>query len=223
MIILYTSERDFPWGTLRSRFSCKVKVILEEKGLSYKTENLPAEMLGIKPPEMLAHHPLGKVPYIEDGGVRLFDSTVINEYLEERYPAPPLMPRGVAERARAREMEQFGDESVLEDLLDVVVPYWTSDPSKRDPQQQEKARHKLARRSLPFIEKVLAATGGEGICGDFSLGDAPYMVLAMVLEVDGMDLGAFPRVADYLNRLRHRPSYRAISPRTPVEQAAARD
>jgi len=223
MIILYTTERDFPWGTLRSRFSCKVKVILEEKGLSYRTENLPAEMLGIKPPEMLAHHPLGKVPYIEDGGEWLFDSTVINEYLEERYPAPPLMPRGVAERARVREIEQFGDESVLEDLLDVVLPYWTIDPSKRDAQQQEKARQKLGRRSLPFIEKVLAAGAGEGICGSFSLADAPYMVLAMVLEIDGMDLDAFPRVADYLNRLRRRPSYRAISPKTTVEQASGRN
>ncbi len=222
MIILYTTERDFPWGTLRSRFSCKVKVILEEKGLSYRTQNLPAEMLGIKPPEMLAHHPLGKVPYIEDGELRLFDSTVINEYLEERYPEPPLMPKDVAQRARVREMEQFGDESVLEDLVDVVVPYWTVDPSRRDSKRQEAARHKLAGRSLPFIEKALLARSGEGVCGAFSLADAPYMVLAMVLEVDGMDLGDFPQVAAYLRRLRERPSYRAISPRTAVAQASSR-
>jgi glutathione S-transferase len=223
MIILHTTERDFPWATLRSRFSCKVKVILEEKGLAYRTDNLPAEMLGTKPPELLDQHPLGKVPFIEDGEMRLFDSTVINEYLEERYPEPALMPRGVCERARVRELEQFGDESVLEDLLDVVVPYWTIQPPKRDAQAQDKARQKLARRSLPFMEKVLAPQTGEGIHGAFSLADAPYMVLAMVLEVDGMDLSAFPSVDAYLRRLRERPSYRAISPRTKVAEASSRD
>lgn len=222
MIILYTSERDFPWGTLRSRFASKVKVVLEEKGLEYRIENLPVEMLGIKPPEMLAHHPLGKVPYIEDGNVLLFDSTVINEYLEERYPAPALMPKAIAERARVREIEQFGDEAVMEDLLDVVVPYWTVDPSKRDTQRQEKARQKLRNRSLPFVEKVLAQASGEGICGAFSLADAPYMVLAMILELDEMDLTGFPRLDSYLRRLRGRQSYRAISSRTRVDQASSR-
>ncbi len=222
MIILYTTERDFAWGTLRSRFSCKVKVILEEKGLSYRIQNVPAEMLGTKPPELLARHPLGKVPYIEDGDLRLFDSTVINEYLEERYPSPPLMPKSITERALVRELEQFGDEAVLEDLLDVVVPYWTLDSSGRDPQRLEKARQKLRSRSLPFVEQTLGKSTGEGICGSFSLADAPYMVLAMVLEVDGTDLAGFPRVDAYLRRLRQRPSYRAISPRTRVDEASSR-
>ncbi len=222
MIILHTTERDFPWGTLRSRFSCKVKVVLEEKGLSYRTHNVPAEMLGTKPPELLARHPLGKVPYIEDGEFRLFDSTVINEYLEERYPEPALMPKATTERALVRKLEQFGDEAVLEDLLDVVVPYWTVDAFARDAQRQEKSRQKLRSHSLPFVEQTLGASAGEWICGNFSLADAPYMVLAMVLEVDGTDLTGFPRVEAYLRRLRERPSYRAISPRTRVDQASSR-
>src|SRR5690242_16985292 len=107
MIILYTTERDYPWGTLRSTHASKTKVVLEEKGVAYRIENLPTGNLWKKPPEMLARHPLGKVPYLEDDGVTFFDSTVIAEYLEERYPAPPLMPAGVVARARVREAEQF--------------------------------------------------------------------------------------------------------------------
>lgn len=151
-----------------------------------------------------------------------FDGSVINEYLEERYPAPALMPKAIAERARVREIEQFGDEAVMEDLLDVVVPYWTVDPSKRDTQRQEKARQKLRNRSLPFVEKVLAQASGEGICGAFSLADAPYMVLAMILDLDEMDLTGFPRLDSYLRQLRGRQSYRAISSRTRVDQASSR-
>ena len=40
MIILFT-ERDYPWGTLRSTHASKTKVVLEEKGLKYRIENLP--------------------------------------------------------------------------------------------------------------------------------------------------------------------------------------
>src|SRR6266852_9840078 len=85
MIVLYTTERDYPWGTLRSTHAAKTKVVLEEKRLPYRIENMPPGNLWKKPPEMVARHPLGKVPYIEHDGFTIYDSTVINEYLEERF------------------------------------------------------------------------------------------------------------------------------------------
>ena len=63
------------------------------------------------------------------------------------------------------------------------------------------------------------APAGGYICGDFSVADVGMMVLAMVLEVDGMPSEKFPRVERYLDLLRGRPSYRAISPRTKVADA----
>ena len=53
MIILYTTERDYPWGTLRSTHASKTKVVLEEKGIQYRIENLSPGNLWKKPPEML--------------------------------------------------------------------------------------------------------------------------------------------------------------------------
>ncbi len=222
MIILYTVEQDRPWGTLRSTHASKTKVVLEEKGLAYRIENVAPGNLRQKPPEMLARHPLGKVPYLEDGGLAIFDSTVIGEYLEERYPAPPLMPEGPIARARVREAEQFGDEAILAgNLPPIWMPYW-SDPEKRDRERMETGREGLRKRDLPYLDKLLAAAGGGYLCGAFSLADPPAMVLAMVLEVDRMPLGDFPRVEQYLGRLRARASYRAISPRTKVAEAAER-
>ena len=223
MIVLYTTERDYPWGTLRSTHASKTKVVLEEKKVPYRVENLPPGLLWKKPPEMLAHHPLGKVPYIEDGDVRLFDSTVINEYLEDRYPSPALLPTDAVARARVRELEQFADEALLGgNLPPIWMPYW-SEPAKRDPARMEAAREGLRSRDLPYLERVLSTpSGGEYLCGGFTLADASMMILAMVLEVDAMNLGAVPRIGAYLKLLRERPSYRAISPRTKVAEASSR-
>jgi glutathione S-transferase len=222
MIVLYTTERDYPWGTLRSTHASKVKVVLEEKRIPYRIENLPPGNLWKKPPEMLARHPLGKVPYIEDDGVTVFDSTVINEYLDERYGAPRLLPADPVARARVRELEQFADEAMLmANLPPIWMPYWSA-PEKRDQKGMERGREGLIARDLPYIEKELLAAGAGGcICGAFSMADVPMMVLAMVLEVDGLGLGAFPRVERYLRLLRERKSYAAISPRTKVADASS--
>jgi glutathione S-transferase len=221
MIVLYTTERDYPWATLRSTHASKTKVVLEEKRLKYRIENLPPGHLWKKPPEMLARHPLGKVPYLEDGELTIFDSTVIDEYLEERYPEPHLMPPDPIARMRVREAEQFGDEALLGGSLPLIwMPYWR-EPAKRDAAGMEAGRELLRKRDLPYLERLLErAPAGNYLCGPFSLADTPAMALAMVLEVDGMKLDAFPRVEKYLARLRERPSYRAISPRTSVADAS---
>jgi glutathione S-transferase len=221
MIILYTTERDYPWGTLRSTHASKTKIVLEEKRLPYRIENLPPGHLWKKPPEMTARHPLGKVPYIEEDGRIIYDSTVIDEYLEERYSWPRLMPEDPYERSRVRMIEQFADEAMLAGSLPPIwMPYW-SEPEKRDKERMEKGREGLRNRDLPYLEKVLGEVGSPYICENFSMADVPMMVLAMVLEVDQPTLEHFPRVDKYLASLRERPSYRAISPRTKVAEASS--
>jgi len=216
MIILYTTERDYPWGTLRSTHASKTKVVLEEKRLPYRIENLPPGNLWKKPPEMTARHPLGKVPYIEEDGLTIYDSTVINEYLEERYSWPRLLPADTVSRAKARMIEQFADEALLAgNLPPIWMPYW-SEPEKRDTERMEKGREGLRNRDLPYLEKLLGQASGTYLCGSFSMADVPLMILAMVLEVDKLPLDKFPLVEKYLNMLRERSSYHAISPRTKV-------
>ncbi len=222
MIVLYTTERDYPWGTLRSTHASKTKLVLEEKRIPYRIENLRPGDLWKKPPAMIARHPLGKVPYIDDNGLVIFDSTVINEYLDERYGPPRLMPDDAVARARVRELEQFADEAMLVgDVPPIWMAYW-SEPDKRDTKRMEAGREGLRKRDLPYIESVLgAAAPGGYLCGAFSMADVPMMVLAMVLEVDPVGIDAFPRTARYIELLRKRPSYRAISPATKVDEASA--
>jgi glutathione S-transferase len=220
MIVLYTTERDYPWGTLRSTHGSKTKVVLEEKRVPYRIENLPPGNLWKKPPEMTARHPLGKVPYIEDDGLTVYDSTVIDEYLEDRYSWPRLLPQDPVMRAKVRMVEQFADEAMLGgNLPPIWMPYW-SEPDKRDRERMEKGREGLRTRDLPYLEKLLGeAPRGAYVLGGFSMADVPMMVLAMVLEVDKLALDKLPQVESYLDRLRQRPSYRAISAQTKVSDA----
>jgi glutathione S-transferase len=220
MIVLYTMEREYPWGSLRSTFSSKTKVIVEEKGLPYAVNRVRIGDIWKKTPEVLEKNPLGKVPWIDDGDVRVYDSTVINEYLEERYPEPRLLPEDPLERARVRALENYGDEIVLSGAVPRIWMPWWSPPEQRNAEDMAQARQTLESRALPFLEKTVGTR--EYIAGPFTLADAPYMALAMVLQVDGMSLAAFPRFAAYLDRLRSRPSYRAIDPNTSLEDSSGR-
>jgi glutathione S-transferase len=218
MIVLYTMERAYPWGTLRSTFSSKTKVVLEEKRLPYRVERVKIGDIWKKTPEVLEKNPLGKVPWIDDGETRVYDSTVINEYLEERYAEPPLLPGDPLARARVRALENYGDEIVLSGAVPRIWMPWWAPPEQRNEEDMAQARETLRSRALPFLEKTLA--GREYVAGAFSLADAPYMALAMVLQVDGMKLDDFPTFAAYVERLRARPSYRAIDPNTSLEASA---
>ena len=99
MIKLYT----FPPST-NSR---KVRIALLEKGLEFQRINVDLSKREQKNPEYLKIHPFGQVPALDDEGFIIYDSTVINEYLEDEYPYPSLMPKDSEGRARARLMTDF--------------------------------------------------------------------------------------------------------------------
>ncbi len=218
MIVLYTMEREYPYGTLRSTNASKTKVVLEEKGIDYRVETVRPGDVWKKVPEVLAKHPLGKVPYIDDGELTLYDSTVINEYLNDAYPQPPLLPADPALRGRARALENYADEGILSRHLPPIWMPWWSPEDKRDTEAMEKGREGLRVQTFPFVEEQLE--GREYLCDEFTLADVPFMAIAMVLQVDGMDVDAFPRVKAYLERLRGRPSYRSIDPNTSLADSA---
>jgi glutathione S-transferase len=77
----------------------RVRIALVEKGLRYAVREVD---LAHKPPELFALNPAGAVPVLVDGGASIPESLVILQYLEDRYPAPPLLPADPLGRARAR-------------------------------------------------------------------------------------------------------------------------
>ena len=85
-----------------SSYAQKVKIALREKGVPFEAE-VPEDLgTGRTDTPFAAANPRAEVPVLIDGPTRIFESTVIMEYIEERWPEPPLLPRELAARASAR-------------------------------------------------------------------------------------------------------------------------
>ena len=92
-----------------SPYAQKVKIALREKGVPFDLK-LPDGMgTGDAGGVFLTASPRGEVPALIDGDTAVFDSTIILEYIEDRWPTPPLLPASPADRARVRMIEEVMD------------------------------------------------------------------------------------------------------------------
>lgn len=91
MITLYDAER--------CPYCARARIALAEKGIEHEVVAID---LSDRPPWLYEKNPLGKVPVIEEDAFVLPESAVIMEYLDERYPEPPLLPADPAARGLAR-------------------------------------------------------------------------------------------------------------------------
>lgn len=101
-------------GSVLSPYVRKVLVALELKGLPWTIDPI-VPFYGND--AFSAVSPLRRIPVLVDDAVTLCDSTVICEYLEDRHPASPLLPREPAERARARWLEEYADTRLGDVLI----------------------------------------------------------------------------------------------------------
>ncbi len=106
-----------------SLFTAKVRIALDEKSLEYdrvevgwtrENRYVPHH------PDVVALNPKREVPVLVDGDVVVYDSTLILEYLEDRYPQPALLPRDPAARARCRQIEAAADEILFPFVWDLI-------------------------------------------------------------------------------------------------------
>jgi glutathione S-transferase len=175
----------------RCPYCARVRIVLAEKDVPYETVVVD---LGDRPAWIYEKNPLGKVPVLEEGDFVLPESAVINEYLEERYPEPPLWPADPAERAAGRLLVHRFDE--------LSRPYYAF---RRG---EENARPRLD-AELAQLDSLLAGrpflTGSE-----FGLADAAYLPWILRAETMlGVDLNAYPALAGWVERTCERPSVAA--------------
>lgn len=199
MIKLYT----FPPST-NSR---KVRIALLEKGLEFQRINVDLSKREQKNPEYLKIHPFGQVPALDDEGFIIYDSTVINEYLEDEYPYPSLMPKDSEGRARARLMEDFRDTHFNVSCVHIMQEMRKPE-GERDGQRIDNARAAIV-QAFDRIETEL--NGNEYLAGSFSLADIAFMANLELLErfAIPVDAGKYSQTAAWINRLKARPSFAA--------------
>ena len=183
MITLYDADR--------CPYCARVRIALAEKSVEYDTVVVD---LDDRPAWIYEKNPTGRVPVLEDGEFVLPESAVINEYLNERYPEPSLLPADPAERALAR-VTIFRFDSLSK-------PYYGVRRGEGD------ARPRLD-KELAKLDAVLEAqpflTGSE-----FGLADIAYVpwILRARDRMD-IDLHPFPALVEWVERLAERPSIAA--------------
>src|SRR5919106_4037144 len=186
--------------------SRKVRAALMEKGLEFTRINIDLSKREQKAPDYLKIHPFGQVPALDDEGFILYDSTVINEYLEDEYPYPPLMPKDSEGRAQARLMEDLRD-SHFNPAAAQLYRELRKPEGERDQKAIEQARAKIT-DCFDRIEKELE--GREYLAGPFSLAD-----IAFIPNIDTLDRiqvqidPKYKNILAWIARLKTRPSFAA--------------
>jgi glutathione S-transferase len=211
------------WSGVLSPFSAKVRIALAEKGLPCKIREVPwsrTTLWGPKPPEFLAVSPHAQVPVLIDGLVTIHDSTTICEYLEDRFPEPPLMPPDPAGRALCRELEDEADRAVQLAVSALVREVFV----KPDPSTRHTAVVETALRDIVAYHAMLerALEGRTFLCdGAFTLADiASFLPLSYAATLGAPIAEERTRLRAWLERTAARPTVAAEL--AAITEAAAR-
>jgi len=195
-------------GALLSPFVRKVRIVLTEKQIPYEPVRAnPFE----KSPEFLALSPLGRIPALEDEeGRKLADSSVIAEYLEERFPEPALFPRDPYERARVRWFDEYADGGMGPSLTGkVFFQRVISAKLMRNAADERVVASGLAEvpTYFTYLEREL---GGSDylVGGGFTLADVSVMSQLVNLAHAGVtiDAATYPALARWFARITERPT-----------------
>jgi glutathione S-transferase len=162
-------------------------------------------------------HPLGKVPYLRLDSGDYYESTIIAEYIDEKFPAKGtrLIPENAEQALLVRQRDRFFDfyvnDSMQKIFFDGMRP-----AGKNDPLGVEQAQHRL-KTAYVMADAFLAK--GPWACGEtFSLADCaaapPLFYAKSILPFDG-----FKNLAAYAGRVMERPSFqRAVKEALPILQ-----
>ncbi len=191
-------------------FSQRCRFVLFEKGMDFEIRDID---LYNKPEDISVMNPYGQVPILVERDLVLYESNIINEYIDERFPHPQLMPADPVMRARTRlflynfEKELFVHVSVLENRGVV--------DSKAQDLARQSIRDRLAQLA-PLLIKNKYMLGEE-----FSMLDVSIAPLLWRLDHYGIELpkNAAP-LQKYAERIFSRPAY--IEALTPSEKVMRR-
>jgi glutathione S-transferase len=159
-----------------SSYAQKVKIALREKGLAFDVETPQAVGSGNSAGSFASASLRLEVPALIDGDARIFDSTIILEYLEDKYPSPALLPRDPVARAEARMIEDVCDtlyEAINWGLGEIG---WFKRAEGRLADEMKAKAASQTRQLLDWLERKLGNRTWFG--GDFGWADlsvAPYL------------------------------------------------
>ena len=179
-------------------YSHRVRSVLAEKGVSAEIISVEA---GRQPPKLIEVNPYGSLPTLVDRDLALWESTVVMEYLDERYPHPPLLPVYPVARANSRLLIHRIQRDWCV-LVDLILDAKTKEPARV--QARKELRESLTGVSALFADKPFFLSDEQ------SLVDCCLLPILWRLPVLGIEL---PRQAkpllDYMERQFAREAFQA--------------
>jgi glutathione S-transferase len=184
-----------------SPYARKVRIALYEKDLPF--ERVRALHGDCNRTDFLHANPRAEVPALIEGGFSLYDSTIICEYLEDRWPAPPIYPRDPQRRAACRLVEDLADTQLDAATYAVAIV-------ELGRRESHAVLHDTAGRDLARLYDDLERRLGEEpfFCGEFSVADiavAPHLMAAAFLGFP-VDPARQPALTRWLDRVQERPA-----------------
>jgi glutathione S-transferase len=187
-----------------SMFGAKAEIAALEKGLDFELVIVPfEERYEPRHPEVVRINPKQQVPVLIHGGLEIFDSTQIFEYLEDLQPQPPLWPQGAAARARARLLELKSDEVYFPHIIRLMgLQSEAQNPAAV-------AARRGAERFYEEIERLLADR--EFLAETYSFADiAFYMAQLFGARMGAPIPDATPNLLGWRDRMTARPAVRSV-------------
>ncbi len=212
-------------GSYISPYVRKLLVCLDLKGIAYEIDPI-IPFMGDDRFSKLS--PLRRIPVYRDARVTLSDSSVICQYLEDLQPEPALYPRDIADRARARWLEEFADTRMGDVIIWRLFNQVAINPRVWGIKTDEVILRQTLEVDLPdlldHLEAQLPAAGF--LFGTVSIADisiASFFRNAAFARYT-VDAGRWPRTAGFVERVLALPSFKRLEPfedkmiRTPIPQ-----
>jgi len=171
--------------------SHRTRIVLQEKELpvdcvELEPSNLPSDFMEI--------NPYGKLPTVIDRDVVFFESSVVNEYLDERYPHPPLKPGSPAQRAQMRLAVMRIEEELYPLYFNLIRVKKKTDPMRK---------FKAYLESLNgYLERQIYFVGEQ-----YSLADITMAPILWRLKSNGIDTSKWTHLEAYMGRLFERAAF----------------
>ncbi len=160
------------YGYWRSSAAYRLRIALNLKGLPY--EDVPVHLLrdgGEQyKDDYLALNPQGRIPTLVDGDLTLGQSLAIIEYLEEKYPAPTLLPKDLAARAKTRQIA-LAIACDVHPMNNIRVLQYLEKKLGASQETRDAWYHHWIRDGLTAVEKLVHKTGPYAMGDKVTLAD----------------------------------------------------
>ncbi len=176
--------------------SHQVRIVLAEKGILTEINNVEGSVI---PEDLMALNPYVSLPTLIDRELVLYDSRVIVEYLDERYPHPPLMPVSPVDRAKLR----LGLATLERDIVEPAVALDLVLGTRAENSQRKKFKSQLASSTDLFgVQRFF-------LSDDFTIVDCVIAPILWRLDLFGIQLSDDQKlISTYMERIFSRNTFK---------------